>query len=107
MEVAELKLDTNCTKKDFCLYFISPVFSINGRDVVFLGELIKWVPVSSKRVQLIQSTSSSLVVYINGSINEKIQFAFSIDNKAGTIECDFGNYTQLKIMLNGSDLTCN
>ena len=106
MQTTALELNKNCTKKDFCLFYVSPVLQINGKNIAFLGELTKWVPVSSKRVQFIQTTDNGLIIQINGAINEKIEFGFSIDNQPATIECDFGDSTSLKIMLDGNNLTC-
>ncbi|CAH1786227.1 unnamed protein product [Owenia fusiformis] len=75
----------NCTVQDFCLYYASPAFEINANEYLILGELEKWVPVSSKRVTDITYTEDDIVVTLTGAPKEAVKFWFYDVNQSTNI----------------------
>lgn len=98
--VNELTIDKACSKKDFCLYHVTPHFSVNGNDVAILGEQSKWVPISPKRLVNINFMSESLQLIVNGSVNEQIEFSFLINDAYRKVSCHFENTTKKMILVN-------
>ncbi|XP_055954459.1 uncharacterized protein LOC126814885 [Patella vulgata] len=78
-----------CSKIDFCLYYVSPVLKTSP-EVVILGELSKWVPVSPQRVQEI-SQSDDIIITITGKQSESVTFSFSVDGVIRSINCVLGS----------------
>lgn len=108
MSVAALELNKECSKKDFCLYYVAPVFNINGKSVAFLGEVDKWVAVSPQRVEAISVNDIAMIVYVNGAIGEISTFIVAIDNATLSVACQFTTSNSLKISYDGiNNLTCN
>eukprot|EP01120_Amphizonella_sp_Union-15-10_P008061 TRINITY_DN2821_c0_g1_i1.p1 TRINITY_DN2821_c0_g1~~TRINITY_DN2821_c0_g1_i1.p1 ORF type:complete len:734 (+),score=155.15 TRINITY_DN2821_c0_g1_i1:26-2227(+) len=60
-------------KADFGLYHVVPVFE-NGWAI--LGELNKWVPISTQRISAFWESTSVVGVSIKGSPNEVVSFTF-------------------------------
>lgn len=101
-----LQFNENCTRSNYCLFYVTPVINIDGVDVIVLGESDKWVPISMQRVQLIVTTTDSLMLYVNGSINETVVFYFFINNISTNVTCKFINSNQVKVTYNASKLSC-
>ena len=62
-----------CGKSDFGLYHVAPVLS-NGW--VLMGEMAKFVPISSDRIGSVGETSSSVRVELLGSAGENVTISF-------------------------------
>lgn len=64
-----------CGYADFGLYHIAPVFKKTGR--AFLGEVGKWVPVSSARVTVVSDAAAAMTVEIVGEVAEQVELVFA------------------------------
>lgn len=103
---SSLQLNENCTNTNFCLYYVSPVIKMDGVDIIILGESEKWVPMSVQRVPLIITTNDSIILYVNGAINETVVFNFFINYSPINVTCQFKTSNQLKITYNLATLSC-
>ncbi|XP_046547847.1 uncharacterized protein LOC124257764 isoform X1 [Haliotis rubra] len=84
-----LALSTNCTKADFCLFYVSPVLTINGKQVLIQGELDKWVPMSPQRVTDI-NIADDITISLTGAAHETVSFWFNVDGKSSSVTCTLG-----------------
>ncbi|XP_046561028.1 uncharacterized protein LOC124270049 [Haliotis rubra] len=82
---------SGCTMVDFCLYYVSPVTTYGGHQVLIQGELDKWVPMSPQRVVDINFDSSDIIVRIAGGANEIVNFSFNTDGVSKSLQCDLGD----------------
>jgi hypothetical protein len=88
-----------CGLDDFVVYTLSPIFN-NGWSII--GEVDKWVGISSSRFVVID-TREGVVVHVSGSSGEVIRIGF-VDPEMNLIlvTCTFKS----KIMSVGSDSSC-
>lgn len=89
-----------CGLDDFSVYTISPIFK-NGWSV--LGEVEKWVGMSSARFVSIDIRSDEIAVAVSGSFGEVITIGF-VDPDMNVIvaQCSF----ESAIMIVGSNSSC-
>ncbi|XP_046547865.1 uncharacterized protein LOC124257770 isoform X1 [Haliotis rubra] len=80
---------SNCTKADFCLFYVSPVLTINGKQVLIQGELDKWVPMSPQRVTAI-NIADDITISLTGAAHETASFWFNVDGKSSPVICTLG-----------------
>ncbi|XP_067662761.1 uncharacterized protein [Haliotis asinina] len=84
---AQPLLLSDCTMVDFCLYYVSPVMTFGGHQVLIQGELDKWVPMSPQRVVDINVDSNDITVRIAGAESEQVLFWFNTDGVSQRIGC--------------------
>lgn len=84
-----LQLNSKCTKKEFCLFYVHPVFNLDGTNVTIIGEMSKFVPVSPQRFRSIQLSTNSINIQVYGAITEEIEFTFTLNQRFNTIKCTF------------------
>lgn len=102
------ELTKECTKKEFCLYHIGPIFQVGSTQVVFRGESAKWVPLSSNRVQSISITSQSLIIYVQGAPQESSVFEFYSNGATLSVTCYFNSSLIMKITWTSSNqISCS
>ncbi|XP_048245597.1 uncharacterized protein LOC124128193 [Haliotis rufescens] len=82
---------SGCTMVDFCLYYVSPVVTFQGHQVLIQGELDKWVPMSPQRVVDINVDSNDINVRITGGALEEVKFWFNTDGVSKSVTCYLGN----------------
>ncbi|XP_071115644.1 uncharacterized protein [Haliotis cracherodii] len=82
---------SGCTMVDFCLYYVSPVVTFQGHQVLIQGELDKWVPMSPQRVVDINVDVSDINVRIAGGANEIVNFWFNTDGVSKGLTCDIND----------------
>ena len=70
-----LTLTNGCTRGRFCLYYTSPVLKFRADELVLLGELSKWIPVSPKRVLDISYDQDDFRVTLTGAAGEVVSFS--------------------------------
>ncbi|XP_071096653.1 uncharacterized protein [Haliotis cracherodii] len=80
---------SGCTAKDFCLFYVSPVLKINGKQVLIQGELDKWVPMSPQRVTDI-NVADDITISLTGAARETVQFWFNVDGVSSPLTCTLG-----------------
>ncbi|XP_070177492.1 uncharacterized protein [Littorina saxatilis] len=80
---------TGCTVHSFCLYYVAPVFNFKGKDVVLMGDLTKWVPMSSQRVQRVE-IGETITVFTRGVPDEKVYMWFHVDGHLHSLEHRIG-----------------
>ncbi|XP_046547851.1 uncharacterized protein LOC124257766 [Haliotis rubra] len=80
---------SGCTMADFCLFYVSPVLSINGKQVLIQGELDKWVPMSPQRVTGI-NIADDITISLTGAAHETVSFWFNVDGKSSPVTCTLG-----------------
>ncbi|XP_046547850.1 uncharacterized protein LOC124257765 isoform X2 [Haliotis rubra] len=80
---------SGCTKADFCLFYVSPVLTINGKQVLIQGELDKWVPMSPQRVTDI-NIAEDITISLTGAVHETVSFWFNVDGKSSPVTCTLG-----------------
>ena len=78
---------SGCTKAKFCLYFTTPKIKLQDKELVLLGELDKWVPMSSKRISDIAIGTSNVEITINGGVWEKVMFTYIYDGQSFSVSC--------------------
>lgn len=93
-ETAPLKLQ-NCTYKDFCLYYTSPILTMGGRTVILLGETTKWISFSNDRISRLENALEDVRVTLKGVSGEEVLFKFVIDPDGAaeytTVSCTMGD----------------
>ncbi|XP_067661072.1 uncharacterized protein [Haliotis asinina] len=80
---------SGCTKADFCLFYVSPILTINGKQVLIQGELDKWVPMSPQRVTDI-NIADDITISLSGGVHETVSFWFNEDGKSSPVTCTLG-----------------
>ncbi|XP_071115649.1 uncharacterized protein [Haliotis cracherodii] len=80
---------SGCTTTDFCLFYVSPVLTFNGKQVLIQGELDKWVPMSPQRVTGI-NIADDITISLTGAAKEKVSFWFNVDGKSTPVACTLG-----------------
>ncbi|XP_067661068.1 uncharacterized protein [Haliotis asinina] len=80
---------SGCTMADFCLFYVSPVLTINGKQVLIQGELDKWVPMSPQRVTAI-NIADDITISLTGAAYETVSFWFNVDGKSSPVTCTLG-----------------
>jgi hypothetical protein len=98
-----LIIDKGCTKKEFCLFHVTPCLNLNNNKIALIGEQSKWVPVSPNRVLKITSENSQLQVQIQGAANETVEFSFMINEQLTKVECKFIYKTQMNIVVSSEE----
>ncbi|XP_050403537.2 uncharacterized protein LOC126819480 [Patella vulgata] len=88
-ENSPITITPECTNVEFCVYYISPIIKTSP-EIVILGELSKWVPVSPQRVQEINQ-SDDIIITITGKQSESVTFSFSVDGVIRSINCVLGS----------------
>ncbi|CAF0793390.1 unnamed protein product [Brachionus calyciflorus] len=88
-DLKEISLTSNCTKKDFCLFHVTPNFWLKRNEIVLFGEKAKWIPISPQRVSNIRLEIDSLQVDLSGVPDEKVIFYFAINLALQKVECNF------------------
>ncbi|XP_076436393.1 uncharacterized protein LOC143275932 isoform X2 [Babylonia areolata] len=63
----------------FCLFYTAPVLVLGEQEVILLGELEKWVPVSPQRVHQIRKTPLSLTLTLRGQVGETVTLTYLKD----------------------------
>ncbi|XP_071096800.1 uncharacterized protein [Haliotis cracherodii] len=81
---------TGCTADTFCLYYTSPVISLNNKEVLILGELDKWIPMSRQRVINV-TLSNVITIDLVGAKQEKVEMWFSVNGNMGALAIDVNN----------------
>nr|KAG5703063.1 hypothetical protein BaRGS_016224 [Batillaria attramentaria] len=76
----------NCTLEDFCIYHVAPVVKFKGKDVVIMGDLRKWVPMSTQRIDSIEVTAAKIVIKTKGVTDEKVYMWLHVDEKLQAME---------------------
>ncbi|XP_046547852.1 uncharacterized protein LOC124257767 isoform X1 [Haliotis rubra] len=80
---------SGCTMTDFCLFYVSPVLTVNGKQVLIQGELDKWVPMSPQRVTDI-NIADDITINLTGAAHETVSFWFNVDGKSSPVTCTLG-----------------
>jgi hypothetical protein len=101
-----------CGYADFGLYHIAPVFKKTGR--AFLGEVGKWVPVSSARVTAVSDAAAAMTVEIVGEVAEQVELVFAqrgegeASASAGPVSvlCKIGASGEAKASFDGATAKC-
>ncbi|CAH1778788.1 unnamed protein product [Owenia fusiformis] len=76
-----------CTTKTPCVYWTTPVFTINGDEILIIGELDKTVRMSPQRVTNINVTPNDIEIHIKGSYQESVRFVYTRNGHAFDITC--------------------
>ncbi|CAG5129546.1 unnamed protein product, partial [Candidula unifasciata] len=63
----------------FCLFYTAPVLVFGSRQVVLLGDMDKWVPMSENRVVRIWQISSGIAATLRGMPGEMISFSYAVE----------------------------
>ncbi|XP_046547807.1 uncharacterized protein LOC124257721 [Haliotis rubra] len=63
----------------YCLYYTSPVISVGTTEVVIIGDLNKWVPMSPQRVFKIWVTDSAVALTLRGTPSEVVTLSYTVD----------------------------
>ncbi|XP_069122155.1 uncharacterized protein [Argopecten irradians] len=79
-----------CTDGNFCLYYFSTVFVMNGTSIGVLGEINKWVPMSPQRVSLVVRGETTVDVVVTGEPDEELEMTFLINNLVKNFVCQLG-----------------
>ncbi|OWF39492.1 uncharacterized protein LOC110464957 [Mizuhopecten yessoensis] len=79
-----------CTDENFCLYYFSTVFFMNGTTIGVLGEINKWVPMSPQRVNLVVRGETTVDVVVTGVPYEELEMSFLIKNQVKNYVCQLG-----------------
>mmetsp|Transcript_70119 Transcript_70119/g.164983 ORF Transcript_70119/g.164983 Transcript_70119/m.164983 type:complete len:108 (+) Transcript_70119:830-1153(+) len=89
----------------FELWHITPTLP-NGWAI--LGELDKWVPLASARVQEVIVSSSQVSLVLSGAPNETVTLTFWDGNLTRDAICPFGSATtiRLDVPFDGASATC-
>lgn len=69
-----ISVSFSCSKKYFCLYHTSPIFQFNGDELITIGEIAKFVPMSAKRFSNIRFNDNDFLIDVRGAPNERISF---------------------------------
>ncbi|XP_041369874.1 uncharacterized protein LOC121383842 [Gigantopelta aegis] len=64
----------------YCLFYTSPVIEVGGKKIVLLGDLTKFVPMSSQRIFKLWLTLTTVAVTLKGKVNEMVHFSYYIDD---------------------------
>ncbi|XP_067662767.1 uncharacterized protein [Haliotis asinina] len=80
---------SGCTTVDFCLYYVSPVLKVQGKQVLIQGELSKWVPMSPQRVTDI-NIGDDIIISLNGAAAESVVFWFNVNGVSSPVVCNLG-----------------
>ncbi|XP_059175515.1 uncharacterized protein LOC131955424 [Physella acuta] len=89
-ESSPLQLGQQCTARLFCLFYTSPVLQLGSHTkVILLGELDKWVPMSSKRFRAVAVSDDDVTVELTVNARETVTFNYVTDNDpVRTVVCD-------------------
>ena len=82
----------------------------SGYKLGIIGEQSKWVAVSPQRVLSIEQTTDSLQIYLQGGVDERIEFSLLINGSLKKAQCNFNPTGSAKIVVDLSTqvtLTCN
>ncbi|XP_071097695.1 uncharacterized protein [Haliotis cracherodii] len=63
----------------YCLYYTSPVITVGATDVVIIGDLNKWVPMSPQRIFKIWVTGDAVALTLRGKPSEEVTLSYAID----------------------------
>lgn len=76
------------------------LFCLNRKSqVVILGEIGKWVPLSTQRVRNV-SYGSDVTLTLKGSTNEEVTMFFMVDEHVTSITCMIGASGVARLYLN-------
>lgn len=76
-----------CGKADFQLWTVVPVL---GNGWSLLGEVDKWVALSTVRFQRVETSETDVTVFIRGIVGERVSVAFrSPDGDRIVVKCLF------------------
>ncbi|XP_067661779.1 uncharacterized protein [Haliotis asinina] len=81
---------TGCTADTYCLYYTSPIITLNNKEVLIMGELDKWIPMSRQRV-LNVTVSDVITINMVGAKQEKVEMWFSVNGNMGALAIDVNN----------------
>ncbi|XP_025112844.1 uncharacterized protein LOC112575303 [Pomacea canaliculata] len=71
----------NCTLQNFCLYHVAPVIIFRGKEVVIMGDMSKWVPMSPERIVRVDATDTAILVSVQGEPYEEVYLSFMVDGR--------------------------
>lgn len=94
-------------KENHYVGYISPIFPLNGMSI--LGELNKWVPVSSQRIVYVQVRAGGITVGLQGGADETVVMAYSYgpNNSVGIANCVLGDEGRVYLVLSrGGSYSC-
>ncbi|XP_046368556.2 uncharacterized protein LOC124143575 isoform X1 [Haliotis rufescens] len=84
-------------QQDFCMYYASPVLKYKEREVLILGELNKWVPMSVNRVVNV-TLGDVITVYVTGQSGETVEIWFADGVRFGALKTILGKDGQGSII---------
>ncbi|XP_046568427.1 uncharacterized protein LOC124276821 [Haliotis rubra] len=75
---------------EFCMYYTSPVIKYKNREVLVLGELEKWVPMSHNRIVNVTVGDVITVHAVKGQAGESVEMWFADDVRFGALKTIIG-----------------
>ncbi|XP_046337463.2 uncharacterized protein LOC124119101 [Haliotis rufescens] len=90
---------SGCSTVDFCLFYVSPVLKVQGKQVLVQGELAKWVPMSPQRVTDI-SIGDDILISLKGAAAESVAFWFNVDGASSPLTCTLGQDGRASLSFN-------
>ena len=85
----------------YAMYFVIIMYTCNcsfAGDVVLMGELSKYVPMSPQRVSSIEVTTADVTLTLEGALGEKVvMYYYATQLQVRSVTCVIGSTLQAKV----------